>query len=144
MAGVLKVLAMPRPPPLGPADPGSTPATRPLATLRSLQLSGDLLCVAALHGLTSNGTAPERALGVVGGTSQHLHTVHRHPLLLLGSHNRELHAYSVEHGGVIGTCQPHEDAVCCCAPVLATHLQEDVPPARFVTASWDCSVKVGP
>ena len=131
--------------------------------VRSAQLEGDLLCLAPLHSLagtapTAQPTAsfpPARARapagahpGAAGGDTwgalaaaaqpaQQL----LHPLLLAGAHNRKLYAYSVEAGRVVGGFEPHDDAVCCIALPGGAGAGA-APPARFFTASWDCSVKV--
>jgi hypothetical protein len=88
--GVLRVLALPALH-LAPGARAPVPQQQP-AVLRSLQLDGDLLCLTPLLGLSSPGGPGAGEGPGHGGTSQ----AWRHPLLLVGAHNRWLHAYCVE------------------------------------------------
>jgi hypothetical protein len=148
--GVLRVLSLPAAG-AGHDQQSSQQQQQQPNVLRSLQLPGDLLCVTPLHGLavpgSSSSTAPnQQAYATAGGTSGKaaaaaLCATRHHPLLLVGAHNRVLHAYCVEQGRVLGSFTPHDDAVCCCA-VPSPSFPDATAPSRFLTSSWDCSVKV--
>lgn len=117
-AGALRVLAVPtgslsaassaRQSP-APVTAAGVTASTPLAItagtpqlLRSLQLEGDALCMAPVHGLRTGASASAVATTAVTPTiTAGLACGQSHPLLLTGCHNRKVHAYCVERGGWI-------------------------------------------
>ncbi|KAG2501969.1 hypothetical protein HYH03_000465 [Edaphochlamys debaryana] len=118
------------------AEAAAGPATAPaaaeaggaggLAVVRSAQLDGDLLSLALLPTPAPSGAAGGG--GAAAGSSRH------GVLMLAGSHNGRVFAYSPDAGRVVGAWDAHDDAVCCveAAPGLGS----------LVTTSWDCSVKI--
>jgi factor associated with neutral sphingomyelinase activation len=69
----------------------------------------------------------------------------RHPLVLCGSYDSEIYAYSVDYGRAVGSFSPHEDAVACMDLVPEGGGVEGglaASDAKLISASWDSSVKV--
>ncbi|GLI70367.1 hypothetical protein VaNZ11_015146 [Volvox africanus] len=112
-------------------------AAASLTVVRSAQLDGELLSMALLPVSTSSAQRHQR-------------------LMLTGSHNRKVYAYSPDAGRVMGSFDAHDDAVCCVqlmaagggssgggggggAVATSTPLSSTT---ALVTASWDCSVKI--
>lgn len=137
--GLLRVMTLPVMAARHSGGTVSQPVTAQASQLRAAQLDGDVLCMGALHGVA--GAAASH--GAASNT--------RHPTLLVGCHNRQVHAYCVETGRVVGSWEAHDDAVCCIAvpppvdrSVPGGGPSVSPPSSRLLTSSWDCSVKVGP
>ncbi|KAL3135309.1 hypothetical protein ABBQ32_007505 [Trebouxia sp. C0010 RCD-2024] len=92
-----------------------------------------------IHSLSSGAQIRSGKLGSLPLTS--LSLLHNqgenqgsHPVILAGSYDNQVYAYSVEFGRQLGRWQGHDDAVSC------LHLTSST--THLLTGSWDCSVKL--
>ncbi|KIY99365.1 hypothetical protein MNEG_8599 [Monoraphidium neglectum] len=115
-----------------------------LGTLRSAKLQEDLLSLCLLPAAAAEKPHLASAAGPVGApllTQHHVHDV----IMLAGSSNRRVLAFSPPAGRLLGSWAAHEDAVSCVARLGRGGGGGDTASGagvRLVTASWDCSVKV--